>query len=184
MPWAELPASLNRSIPRANADARPSGWSSMPRVYFLQPWYGLAAAAREDALNDRQAMQGFASIDLAAEGVADATTLLKFRRLCEAHDLCKGRFAAINADLTASWPALAHRHTGGRHADRRAVLHQEPRKATRPGNAPDQAKAAVRAFVEQPFHVVKNIFRHRKVPIGDWPRTGISSTHSLAWPMW
>lgn len=27
----------------------------------------------------------------------------------------------------------------------------------------EQAKAAVRAFVEHPFHLVKNIFRHRKV---------------------
>ena len=31
----------------------------------------------------------------------DATTLLKFRRLLETHDLCKGFFTAINADLTA-----------------------------------------------------------------------------------
>ena len=31
----------------------------------------------------------------------DATTLLKFRRLLETHDLCQGLFAAINADLTA-----------------------------------------------------------------------------------
>ena len=31
----------------------------------------------------------------------DATTLLKFRRLLETHDLCKGLFATINADLTA-----------------------------------------------------------------------------------
>ena len=32
---------------------------------------------------------------------SDATTLLKFRRLLETHDLCKGFFAAINADLAA-----------------------------------------------------------------------------------
>jgi IS5 family transposase len=31
--------------------------------------------------------------------VPDATTLLKFRRLLETHDLCKGLFTAINADL-------------------------------------------------------------------------------------
>ncbi len=29
--------------------------------------------------------------------------------------------------------------------------------------AVEQTKAAVRAFVEHPFHIVKNIFRHRKV---------------------
>ena len=27
----------------------------------------------------------------------------------------------------------------------------------------EQAKASVRAFVEHPFHILKNIFRHRKV---------------------
>ena len=29
--------------------------------------------------------------------------------------------------------------------------------------AVEQAKASVRAYVEHPFHIVKNIFRHRKV---------------------
>ena len=27
----------------------------------------------------------------------------------------------------------------------------------------EKAKASVRAFVEHPFHIIKNIFRHRKV---------------------
>jgi IS5 family transposase len=27
----------------------------------------------------------------------------------------------------------------------------------------EKAKASVRAFVEHPFHILKNIFRHRKV---------------------
>jgi IS5 family transposase len=45
------------------------------RIYFLQQWYGLADEALEDALYDRQALQGFARIELAAEGVPDATTL-------------------------------------------------------------------------------------------------------------
>ena len=29
--------------------------------------------------------------------------------------------------------------------------------------AAEKAKASVRAFVEHPFHILKNIFRHRKV---------------------
>jgi len=57
--------------------------------------------ALEDALYDSQALQRFARIDLAAEGVPDATTLLNFRHLLETHDLCKGLFTAINADLAA-----------------------------------------------------------------------------------
>jgi len=40
-------------------------------------------------------------MDLSAEGVPDAPTLLKFRRRLETHDLCKGLFAALNADLAA-----------------------------------------------------------------------------------
>ena len=71
------------------------------RVYFLQQWYGLADEALEDALYDSQGLQRFARIDLAAQGVPDATPLLNFRHLLETHDLCKGLFTAINADLAA-----------------------------------------------------------------------------------
>jgi IS5 family transposase len=73
----------------------------MLRVYFLQQWYALADEALEHALYDSQALQRFARIELDAEGVPDATTLLKFRRLLETHDLCKALFTAINADLAA-----------------------------------------------------------------------------------
>ncbi len=79
----------------------PIGLERMLRVYFLQQWYGLADEALEDALYDSQALRDFARIDLAAEGVPDATTLLHFRHRLETHDLCKGLFAAINADLAA-----------------------------------------------------------------------------------
>lgn len=56
--------------------------------------------ALEDALYDSQELQHFARINLHAEGVPDATTLLKFRHLLEKHDLCKGLFSATSADLT------------------------------------------------------------------------------------
>jgi hypothetical protein len=54
----------------------------------------LADAALEDTLYDSKALQRFARIDLATEGVSDATTMLKFLRLLEIHDPCKGYFAA------------------------------------------------------------------------------------------
>jgi IS5 family transposase len=37
-------------------------------MYFLQQWYGLADEVLEDARYDRQALRGFARIDLAAAG--------------------------------------------------------------------------------------------------------------------
>ena len=76
----------------------------MLRGYFLQQWYGLADEAREDARYDSQALQCFARIDLAAEGVPAATTLLNFRPLLEAHDLCQGLFTASNATCSLPWP--------------------------------------------------------------------------------
>jgi IS5 family transposase len=100
IPWTKLLAVIEPFYPKGERGRPPIGLERMLRVYFLQQWYGLADEALEDALYDSQALRGFARIDLAAEGVPDATTLLKFRRLLETHNLCKGLFAAINADLT------------------------------------------------------------------------------------
>jgi len=49
-------------------------------------------------------------------------------------------------------------------ADKKKITRREKfltRMAAR--KAVEKAKAAVRAFVEPPFHILKNIFRHRKV---------------------
>ncbi len=262
IPWPSLLAVLEPFYPKGERGRPPVGLERMLRMYFLQQWYGLADEALEDTLYDSQAMQGFARIDLAAEGVPDATTLLKFRRLLETHDLCKGLFTAINADLTArglmmregtlvdatliaappstknkekkrdpemhqtrkgqQWYFGMKAHIG---ADRDSklvhtvvvtaanvaditktaeLLHGQERQVhadagytgvekraeiaalqrqidwqiARKGGqlkkmeegaeketlkASEKAKASVRAFVEHPFHIIKNIFRHRKV---------------------
>ena len=101
LPWSQLLAVIEPFYPKGERGRPPIGLERMLRVYFLQQWYALADEALEDALYDSQALQSFARIDLQAEGVPDATPLLKFRRRLETHDLCKGLFAAINADLTA-----------------------------------------------------------------------------------
>ena len=48
-----------------------------------------------------------------------------------------------------------------RKRDQFKKLAEGPEKETR--KAMEQAKASVRAFVEHTFHIIKNIFRHRKV---------------------
>ena len=101
IPWARLLAVIEPFYPKGERGRPPVGLERMLRVYFLQQWYGLADEALEDALYDSQAMRGFARIDLGAEGVPDSTTLLNFRHLLETHDLCRGLFQAINADLAA-----------------------------------------------------------------------------------
>ena len=262
IPWAKLLAVIEPHYPKGERGRPPIGLERMLRVYFLQQWYGLADEALEDTLYDSQALRGFARIDLADGGVPDATTLLKFRRLLETHDLCKGLFTAINADLAArglllregtlvdatliaappstknqakqrdpemhqtkkgnQWYFGMKAHIG---ADRDStlvhtvvvtaanvaditktseLLHGEEQqvhadagytgvekraeivalerkidwqiagkrgriKALAEGaekevlKAVEKAKASVRAYVEHPFHIVKNLFRHRKV---------------------
>jgi IS5 family transposase len=262
LPWAKLLAVIEPHYPKGVRGRPPIGVERMLRVYFLQQWYGLADEALEDALYDSQALRSFARLDLSAEGVPDATTLLKFRHLLETHDLCKGLFTAINADLAArglllregtlvdatliaapsstknqqkqrdpemhqtkkgnQWYFGMKAHIGADrdsklvhtvvvtaanvaditrtaellhgeehqvHADagytgveKRAeiialerkidwqiackrglikTLAEGAEKAAR--QAVEKTKASVRAFVEHPFHIVKNLFRHRKV---------------------
>lgn len=60
---------------------------TMLRMYLLQVWFSLSDEGVEDAIYDSYAMRRFMRLDFAAEQVPDATTLLHFRHLLEAHDL-------------------------------------------------------------------------------------------------
>jgi transposase, IS5 family len=271
IPWTKLLGVLEPFYPKGRRGRPPIGLERMLRIYFLQQWYGLADEALEDALYDSQALQGFARIDLAAEGVPDATTLLKFRRRLETHDLCKGLFSAINADLSArglllregtlvdatliaappstknqekkrdpemhqtrkgnQWYFGMKAHIGadrdsklvhtvvvtaanvaditktaellhgqekqvhadagytgvekreeivalGRKIDWQIARKRGSIKTMKEGaeketlKAAEKVKASVRAFVEHPFHILKNLFRHRKVRYRGLARNG------------
>ena len=91
LPRKPLLAVIEPFYPQGKLGRPPIGLERMPRVYFLQQWYGLADEALEDALYDSPALQSFARIDLAAEGVPDATTLLNFRHLLETDGYRKSR---------------------------------------------------------------------------------------------
>lgn len=68
-------------------------------MYVAQQCFGLSDEATEDAIYDSQAIRRFVGIDLSREAAPDATTLLKFRHLLEAHQLTESIFNAINAHL-------------------------------------------------------------------------------------
>ena len=99
VPWARLVELIRPHYPTGKRGRPPMGIERMLRVYFLQQWYGLADEALEDTIYDSQAMRNFAGIDLASNPVPDATTLLKFRHLLEAHELTKRIFDEVNALL-------------------------------------------------------------------------------------
>jgi IS5 family transposase len=99
VPWSRLVARIKPHYPTGRRGRPPVGIERMLRIYFLQQWYGLADEALEDSIYDSQAMRNFAGIDLSSESVPDATTLLHFRHLLEAHALTKGIFEEVNAHL-------------------------------------------------------------------------------------
>ena len=99
VPWARLVALIVPHYPAGKRGRPPVGIERMLRLYFLQQWYALADEALEDALYDSQALRSFAGIDLGSEAVPDATTLLKFRHLLEAHELGRRIFEEVGALL-------------------------------------------------------------------------------------
>jgi IS5 family transposase len=100
VPWARLQALIEPHYPTSGRVGRPPiGVARMLRMYLLQQWFALADEALEDALYDSRSMSRFVGIDLEREAVPDATTVLKFRRLLERHQLTAQLFDAINAHL-------------------------------------------------------------------------------------
>jgi len=69
---------------------------TMLRMYLLQVWFSLSDEGVEDAIYDSYAMRRFMGLDFAVEQVPDATTLLHFRHLLEAHQLGEKLLAAQN----------------------------------------------------------------------------------------
>jgi IS5 family transposase len=101
VPWSALCALIEPYYPKAGNGRPPVGLERMLRIHFLQCWFNLADEACEEALYDMALFREFAMIDVGEERVPDATTLLKFRRLLETHDLSRAIFERVNALLAA-----------------------------------------------------------------------------------
>lgn len=100
VPWVRLMEVVEPYYPKSGRRGRPPiGLERMLRMYFVQQWYGLADEAVEDAIYDSQALRNFMGIDLGRMSVPDATTLMGFRHLLEAHDLTKALLVEVNALL-------------------------------------------------------------------------------------
>ena len=99
-PWAELERTVEPHYHTSGGRGRPPiGLGRMLRMYVAQQCFGLSDEGIEDALYDSQAIRRFVGMDLAREAAPDATTLLKFRHLLEAHHLTEAIFNTINAHL-------------------------------------------------------------------------------------
>ena len=107
MPWAEFCALTEPHYPKAGNGRPPVGLERMLRMYCVANWFNLSDEACEDALYDVPVFREFCRIDLGRERVPDATTLLNFRHLLEAHDLGAALFAKVGELLLASGMRLS-----------------------------------------------------------------------------
>lgn len=101
VPWRELCSVIEPHYPKVGNGRPPIGLERMLRMYFVQHWFNLADEACEEALLDSTALRRFVGIDLGRERVPDGTTLLKFRRLLEKHELGTTLFAKVGEVLQA-----------------------------------------------------------------------------------
>ena len=101
VPWQELCEVIEPHYPKPGNGRPPVGLQRMLRMYFVQHWFNLADEACEEALLDSTSLRRFVGIDLGRERVPDGTTLLKFRRLLEKHQLGEKLFAAVGQVLQA-----------------------------------------------------------------------------------
>jgi IS5 family transposase len=70
---------------------------TMLLIQLLQQWFGLSDPAMEKALHDTPLYWAFARLDAGMARLPDATTILRFRHLLEAHTLSIQLPATINA---------------------------------------------------------------------------------------
>ncbi len=99
VPWEKWLALIEPFYPKGERGRPPIGCEKMLRLYLLQAWYNLSDEGMEDEVYDSQSLRKFSRIDLTRESVPDATTLLKFRHLLEAHQLPKKMFEELNLRL-------------------------------------------------------------------------------------
>jgi IS5 family transposase len=107
VPWRELEALIEPHYPKAGSGRQPVGLSIMLRVYFLQQWFNLSDPGAEDALYESPVLRHFAGVDLGRAAAPDETTILRFRRMLETHELCGQILDTVNQYLASKGLRIA-----------------------------------------------------------------------------
>ena len=99
VPWLQLLALIEPYYYRGERGRPPVGLELMLRMYLCQNCLGLSDEGIEDAIVDSIAVRRFVGVDLIERQAPDATTLLKFRRLLERHEMPARIFGLIREQL-------------------------------------------------------------------------------------
>ena len=96
LPWDRWVSFIEPFYPNGQRGRRPQEIERMLRMLLLQTWFNLSDEGIEDAIYDSYAMKSFMRINFSqGEQLPDATTLCKFRKLLNEHDLQKKCFAQV-----------------------------------------------------------------------------------------
>src|ERR1039457_7406181 len=101
VPWSELEALIAPYYPKTGNGRQPVGLSIMLRIYFLQHWFNLSDPGAEDVLYESVVLRRFTGVDLGRAAAPDETTILRFRRLLEQHELCGQILDTVNHYLAS-----------------------------------------------------------------------------------
>lgn len=99
VPWERLKVVIEPYYPKAGKGRQPLGLEKMLRIYFVQQWFDLSDPGAEDAIYDSESIRRFVGVELGEDKVPDETTILRFRRLLEKHDLTEEIFNEVRALL-------------------------------------------------------------------------------------
>ena len=88
VPWRELVSLVSAAAPAKQTGRPPFSLEAMPRLLFMQQWFGLIDLAMEQALFDIPLYRDFAGLTH-HERLPARVTILRFRQLLEAHQLAE-----------------------------------------------------------------------------------------------
>jgi IS5 family transposase len=99
VPWALWESRIVPHYPTAGRGRRPFPLATLLRIHLMQQWFGYSDPAMEEALHDIPMLREFAGLDAGVDAMPDETTILKFRRLLETHQLAQTLFDETAACL-------------------------------------------------------------------------------------
>ena len=82
--------------PEGKRGRLPFAVETMLRIHFMQQWFTLSDPAMEESLHDVPLLREFARLNVDADRLPNAITILRFRHLLERHGLAQQMFVAVN----------------------------------------------------------------------------------------
>lgn len=150
VPWSKLNAVVEPHYPKAGRRGRPPmPLMAMLRIYCLQQWYAMSDPAMEDALYEIESMRRIAGLELVEDAIPDQTTILKFRRLLERHELTS-KMMNVMTDTLEERGLLIQGGTMMAATIIHASVDEEQEQIQGPGDAPDEERQPMVLWDEGP----------------------------------